>query len=62
MTVIEKKQLLMAKIDAFSEDQLDKALDFLENLESKDQDRQARFEELLNYTNQKYAKVWEALA
>lgn len=62
MTVIEKRKLLMAKIDAFSEAQLDKALELLENLESKEQDRQARFEELLNYTNQKYAKVWEALA
>lgn len=39
MTVIEKKQLLKVKIDALQETQLDKALDFLENLESKDQDR-----------------------
>ena len=60
MTVIEKKQLLKAKIDALQEAQLDEAIALLENIESKEQEEDITA--LLAYTNQKYAEVWRALA
>lgn len=62
MTVIEKKQLLMAKIDTFSEDQLDKALELLKNLEAKEQDRQAKIDAIVKRDFERYHEVFKALA
>ena len=62
MTILEKRQAFIKKIQEIPDDLLDKAIDFVENISAiKDLDK-ADFEKYLKETTLKYKKVWEALA
>ncbi len=62
MTVIEKKQLLMAKIETLQEAQLDKALALFEKIEPTAQDREAKIDAIIKKDFERYHEVFKALA
>lgn len=64
MTALEKKQLLVRRIDALPDALVDELFDFLDGYSNlkKDENGENDFEKYLKETNQKYNKVWEALS
>ena len=62
MTILEKRQAFIKKIQEILDDLLDKAIDFVENISAKEDLDKADFEQYLKETTLKYKKVWEALA
>lgn len=63
MTVIEKKQQIIQKIQEMPDNLLDDMLKMLEDLSSKkEKNTDSDFEKYLQETTEKYRKVWEALA
>ncbi|MDX2303104.1 MAG: hypothetical protein NW226_09900 [Microscillaceae bacterium] len=63
MTVIEKKQQIIQKIQEMPDNLLDDMLKILEDLSSKkEKNTDSDFEKYLQETTEKYRKVWEALA
>ena len=62
MTILEKRQAFIKKIQEIPDDLLDKAIDFVENISTKKDLDKADFEKYLKETTLKYKKVWEALA
>lgn len=63
MTVLDKKQHLHQIVEHLSEEHIDQMLAYLDALAIPQTEKpDAKFEELLALTNEKYKKVWEALA
>ncbi len=62
MTILEKRQTFIKKIQGIPDDLLDKAIAFVEEISSKKDLNNADFEKYLKETTLKYKKVWEALA
>ncbi len=62
MTILEKRQTFIKKIQEIPDDLLDKAIAFVEEISSKKDLNNADFEKYLKETTLKYKKVWEALA
>lgn len=61
--LLDKKQRLHQIVEHLSEKNLDKMIAYLENLATtKTQENEGEFEKFLVFTNEKYKKVWEALA
>ncbi len=63
MTVLDKKQYLNQIVAHLSEEHIDQMLAYANTLAiPQNEKHEAKFEELLALTNEKYKKVWEALA
>jgi hypothetical protein len=64
MTTLDKKQLLIKKIEAMPDELIDEVTQLVENVthKSENEGTKSSFEQLLKETNLKYKKVWEALA
>lgn len=63
MTTLEKRQRIIQKIEKMPEEFLDDLEKLIEEIETtKELTGEERFETLLKMTNEKYKKVWEALA
>lgn len=62
MTTLEKKQKLIEKIQEIPDHFIDEATNALDAIIEKEQQRKARFEELLAATSEKYKAVFKALA
>lgn len=62
MTVLEKRQTLIRKIQEIPEEMLDDVEVFIDEVHKNKDLPKADFEKFLEQTNLKYKKVWEALA
>jgi hypothetical protein len=62
MTILEKRQLLIKKIQEIPDDLIEKVEIFFNEISEKKDLPKAEFEKFLEETTIKYKKVWEALA
>jgi len=63
MTALEKKQMIIQKIQDMPDELIDDITNLIQYVQEQQQlSRKERFEKLLNETNEKYKKVWVALA
>jgi hypothetical protein len=62
MGALEKKEELLRKVQAIPASAYDDLAKVLDAMLSEEQQRHARFEQLLSETSVKYKAVWEALA